>query len=91
MARLNTQDAASNPEEHDLAPRVREVIAALRPSIQADGGDLEFVNVRDDNTVEIRLKGACIGCPSAEITLQYGIEQNMRTYVPEIKGVVAVE
>jgi Fe-S cluster biogenesis protein NfuA len=74
-----------------LLDRVRTVINLIRPAVQADGGDVEVVGVTGDGVVEIRLHGACVGCPSSQITLQMGIERNLREHVPGIKGVRAVE
>jgi len=75
-------------------PTVREkvqgVINLIRPAVQADGGDIELVDVRGDGTVEIRFHGACHGCPSATMTLQMGIERNLREKVPEITSVIPV-
>jgi len=70
--------------------RVAEVIATLRPLVQADGGDLELVSVNDKGVVEIRLHGACIGCPSSEMTLTMGIERNLKEQIPEVTRVVRV-
>jgi Fe-S cluster biogenesis protein NfuA len=74
-----------------LAERVQRVIGLIRPAVQADGGDLELVNITPDGTVQIRLHGACVGCPSSAVTLQVGIERNLRNHVPEVKRVEAVE
>lgn len=71
--------------------RVQRVIDLIRPAVQADGGDIELVSVNPDATVSIRLHGACVGCPSSAITLQMGIERNLKLHIPEIKGVVAVD
>jgi Fe-S cluster biogenesis protein NfuA len=77
------------------APSVRErvqgVINLIRPAVQADGGDIELVNVKDDGVVEIRFHGACHGCPSSTMTLQMGIERNLREKIPEITAVVPVQ
>jgi Fe-S cluster biogenesis protein NfuA len=75
----------------DVFDRVSRVIEALRPVIQSDGGDVELVEVTPEGTVRIRLHGACIGCPSSSMTLKVGIERNLRDYVPEVTGVVAVD
>ncbi len=85
---------APPPESEDRAARFRSVarvINALRPSIQADGGDVELVDLLDDGTVRIRLHGACVGCPSSEMTLRDGLERNLREHVGDIRAVVAVE
>ena len=73
-----------------LTERVQRVIGLIRPAVQADGGDLELVNITPDGIVQIRLHGACVGCPSSAVTLQVGIERNLKTHVPEIKRVEAI-
>ncbi len=75
----------------DLAERIGRVIEAIRPAIQADGGDIEFVEAKADGAVYIRFHGACVGCPSSDITLNLGIERNLRQHVPEVRRVVVVE
>jgi Fe-S cluster biogenesis protein NfuA len=74
-----------------LRDRVESVINLIRPSVQADGGDIELVDVSADGVVGIRFHGACIGCPSRNMTLQSGIEQNVRAAVPEVVRVMAVD
>ena len=76
--------------EPSLEQRVREVLEMIRPAIQSDGGDLELVEVNSDGVVSVRLLGACVGCPSANITLQMGIERNLRERIPEVTAVRAV-
>ncbi len=69
-----------------------EVIKALekvRPALQADGGDVELVDVRD-GIVSVKLTGACGGCPMSQMTLKEGIEKAIRAAVPGIKGVESV-
>ena len=73
-----------------IQDRVKLVIDWLRPVIQSDGGDLELVNVSSDGIVQVRLHGACIGCPSSELTLRQGIERNIKDKVPEVTQVVAL-
>lgn len=70
---------------------VEAVLEALRPSIKADGGDVELVDITDDGIVRVRLLGACIGCPSSQMTLRSGIEANLVGRVPGVTGVEAVE
>ena len=79
------EDAAGNAKS--IEERVREVIESFRPYIQADGGDIDFIGV-EDGIAQVRLKGACTGCPHASVTLQMGVERHLRERVPEIKGVV---
>ncbi len=75
----------------DLASRVEQVINLIRPAVQSDGGDVEFVELTPDRVVRIRLHGACVGCPSSNVTLQMGIERNLRAHVPEITRVEAID
>ena len=76
-----------NPSTRD---RVQGVINLIRPAVQADGGDIELVDVAADGVVSIRFHGACHGCPSSNLTLQMGIERNLRERVPEVTRVVPV-
>ena len=69
----------------------REQIPFIRPAVQADGGDVELVEVTDEGLVRVRFHGACVGCPSATMTLKTGIEHSLRERVPEVTGVEAVE
>lgn len=71
----------------DLRKRVDEVMDIIRPNLQADGGDVEVVDVTDDGVVQVRLQGACHGCPMAAMTLQMGIERVLRKEIPEVTGV----
>jgi len=71
-------------------PRVVEVLDRIRPAVQSDGGDLELVGITDAGVVQIRLHGACVGCPSSQMTLQMGIERNLLDKVPEVTRVVQV-
>lgn len=73
-----------------LREAVEAVIATLRPFAQSDGGDIEFVDLDDEGLVKVRLHGACVGCPSSEITLTMGIERNLKDKIPEVTGVVCV-
>lgn len=73
-----------------MREKVQTVIDLIRPAVQADGGDIELVNVTNDGVVQIRFHGACHGCPSSTMTLQHGIERNLREKVPEITAVVPV-
>ena len=72
-----------------LAAEVCEIVDMLRPDIQADGGDIEVVGVRD-GIVEVRLHGACIGCPSSGMTLQHGILSAIKARIPAITDIKAV-
>src|SRR3954451_6725798 len=82
--------APSSSPTTDVRERVQGVINLIRPAVQADGGDIELVDVTADGTVQIRFHGACHGCPSSSMTLHQGIERNLRERVPEVTSVVAV-
>jgi Fe-S cluster biogenesis protein NfuA len=77
-------------EQNSLKEKVESVLGTIRPHLQADGGDVEFVNVRGDGVVSVRLVGACRGCPGAVTTLKMGVERILKEQVPEVKGVEAV-
>lgn len=85
---MTTTAAASTPP--DTRQRVQNVINLIRPAVQADGGDIELVDVAADGVVQIRFHGACHGCPSSTMTLQMGIERNLREKVPEVTRVIPV-
>ncbi len=69
---------------------VEEALNDIRPQLQADGGDIELVEVTADGIVKVRLVGACSGCPGAQMTLQLGVERAVKARVPDIKGIEAV-
>jgi len=69
--------------------KVEAVLAQVRPALQADGGDVELVDV-NEGIVRLKLKGACAGCPMATMTLRHGIERVLKEKVPEVKEVIAV-
>lgn len=73
-----------------LEDKVKAALEDVRPSLQADGGDVEFVSVSDDGIVQVKLTGACGSCPMATMTLKMGIERYLRDNVPEVKEVVGV-
>ena len=80
----------SNQREMILE-KITEAISEVRPYLKADGGDVELVELTPDNTVKVRLIGACDGCPFSMMTLKAGIEQAIRKKFPEMKELVAVE
>ncbi len=82
--------APSKSDSPALRRDVQEIINLIRPAVQADGGDVELVDVLPDGVVQIRFHGACHGCPSSNMTLHMGIERNLKQHVPQIKQVVAV-
>ena len=73
-----------------MKEQVQEALNDIRPQLQADGGDIELVEVTEDGIVKVRLVGACSGCPGAQMTLQLGVERVVRERVPDVKAVEAV-
>lgn len=73
-----------------MKAEVQAVIDRIRPNLQADGGDVELVDVGDDGVVKVRLVGACHGCPMAQMTLKNGIEKIMKEEIPAVQSVVSV-
>jgi Fe-S cluster biogenesis protein NfuA len=73
-----------------MKEKVQEVLELIRPALQADGGDVELVDVSDDGIVSVRLTGACGSCPMSTMTLKMGIERTLRDKLPEVKEVVQV-
>ena len=72
-----------------IEDRVQKALEELRPNLQADGGDVQFVAV-ENGVVKVKLKGACAGCPMSSMTVQWGIESFLKKKVPEILKVEAV-
>lgn len=73
-----------------MKEKVQQVIDKIRPSLQADGGDVELIDVVD-GIVRVRLQGACAGCPMSQMTLKNGIERLVMQAIPEIKAVEKID
>lgn len=73
-----------------LEDKVKAILDQIRPYLQQDGGDVEFIELTPENVVMVKLQGACGGCPHAKITLKSGIEATLQEHLPEIKGVYDV-
>lgn len=73
-----------------MRERVEQALEEIRPNLQADGGDVELVEVTEGGIVKVRLVGACGGCPMAAMTLKDGIERLLKEEVPEVQEVEAV-
>ena len=72
-----------------MRAKVEEILNNIRPSLQADGGDVELVDVKE-GVVSLKLTGACAGCPMSAMTLKNGIERTLKQEMPDIKEVIAV-
>ena len=73
-----------------MKEKVQKAIDMVRPGLQADGGDVELVEVSPEGVVKVRLTGACHGCPMSQMTLKMGIEKIIKQQVPEIKEVISI-
>ncbi len=74
-----------------LREKVEEALNGIRPALQADGGDVEIVDIDEkEGIVKVQLQGACSGCPSSQITLAMGVERAIRDRVPEVKQVLSI-
>lgn len=72
-----------------MLERVKKVLDKIRPSLQADGGDVKLISV-EDNVVKVQLTGACRGCPFSQMTLKMGIEHTLKEEIPEVKEVISI-
>jgi Fe-S cluster biogenesis protein NfuA len=72
-----------------MKERIERVLDKVRPYLQADGGDVELLEVNEDGVVKVRLTGACGGCPMSQATLKQGVERAIKKEVPEVKTVLA--
>lgn len=70
-----------------MKEQVQKVIDEIRPNLQADGGDIELVDVTADGVVKVRLRGACSGCPGAAMTLKLGVERVLKNRIPQVQRV----
>lgn len=80
----------SDTADKSFEEKVTEVLDMVRPALQGHGGDVQLVGIDEDNTVKVRLQGACQGCPGAAMTMKMGIERILKEKVPEVKEVVPV-
>jgi Fe-S cluster biogenesis protein NfuA len=74
----------------DIKKKVEDALEKVRPQLQADGGDVQLIDVSGDGVVKVKLIGACAGCPMSEMTLKMGIERFLMAQVPEVKSVESV-
>ena len=74
----------------NLEKQIKEALEQVRPQLQADGGDIEYVGF-DNGIVKVKLKGACSGCPMSTMTLQWGVEKFLKKQIPEVTKVQAVQ
>lgn len=81
----------STDPDRTITDRIEDALETVRPALQIDGGDLEFVDFdQNDGVVQIRLVGACGGCPISSVTVKQGIEKRLKAVVPEVNEVAVV-
>ena len=73
-----------------MEDKIKDALAQIRPFLQRDGGDIEFVEYTGDNIVKVRLQGHCAGCPGAQMTIKGVVEKILKESYPEVAGVEAV-
>jgi Fe-S cluster biogenesis protein NfuA len=82
--------SCGSPAEQSVHEQVKQAIEEIRPALQDHGGDIELMGLDPDNTVRVKLRGACSGCPGAAMTMKMGVERILKQKVPQVKGVKAV-
>jgi Fe-S cluster biogenesis protein NfuA len=80
----------TNNQNAEMIRKVENVIDQIRPYLEADGGNIRFVDITEDNVVNVELLGACGSCPMSTMTLKAGVEQAMKKAIPEVKSVEAI-
>ncbi len=73
-----------------LKEKIENALNKVRPALQADGGDVQFIDIDDEGVVKVKLTGACGGCPMSQMTLKMGIEKVLKQDVPEVNRVESV-
>lgn len=73
-----------------MKEKVEKVIDEIRPALQADGGNIELIDIEEGGIVKVKLTGACGSCPMSQLTLKRGVEARLKAKIPEVKEVVAV-
>ena len=70
-----------------IREQVEDILSQIRPQLQADGGDIQLIDITEDHVVRVELRGACGSCPHSKITLKQGVEATLKRFIPEIKSV----
>lgn len=73
-----------------LKEEIKKAIEEIKPLLKADGGDIELIDVDEEGVVKVKLRGACLGCPMSQMTLQFGVESILKKRVPQVKKVVTI-
>ena len=88
--KLSNNRALYKKGDITMKERVETALDKIRPSLNADGGDVKLINVSDDGVVKVQLTGACGGCPLSQMTLKMGIEKVLKEEIPGVKEVVSI-
>lgn len=67
--------------------KVEEILGQIRPQLQADGGDIQLIEITEEGVVRVELRGACGSCPHSKITLKQGVEATLKRFIPEVQSV----
>ena len=78
-------------EKQAFEEKIKKVLEVIKPYLQADGGDISYIDLTDDMTVKVQLHGACNSCPMSIQTLKFGVEHALLSVIPELKNVEAVD
>lgn len=78
-------------EQVEVIEKINEALEEIRPFLKSDGGDIEFVDITEDDIVKVKFLGACTGCSVNQMTLKSGVELTIQRYLPHIKKVVEVK
>jgi len=84
------EQARTEKKEIPMKEKVEKVINEIRPALQADGGNIELIDIEEGGIVKVKLTGACGSCPMSQLTLKRGVEARLKAKIPEVKEVVAV-
>ena len=87
---LSNIENNNNQKEKNMEQKIKDALEQIRPFLQRDGGDIEFVEYTEDNVVKVRLQGHCAGCPGAQMTIKGVVERILKESYPEIKAVESV-
>lgn len=73
-----------------MREEIEKAIKEIQLQLQSDGGDIEFIDVDEEGVVKVKLKGACVGCPMSQMTIQWGVERYLKKKVPQVTKVIAI-
>ncbi len=81
---------SENMTSEELKQNVEKALEEIRPFLQSDGGDISLISIDNENSVKVRLEGACVGCSVNQMTLKSGVEMTIKKYAPQIEEVINI-